>query len=151
MERVVKHRVALLCTLLVVGVVVGAAIVVLGAEKAIPGMSTEYISVVKPQQMGEPPNQQALLQALYHERVQNLTAIANKDERVQALLAGKNYTVVAVVVDRAPPTSSSDPPIQNASLVLKLESKFYKIDIDIPHEKVTSVAERTCYGPACND
>ena len=151
MKGVLKRRMALLCMLLVIGTVTAAAIVVIGAENAVPGANTNYISVVKPQQTGQTPDQQARLQAQYEERVKNLTAIANKDERVQTLLAGKNYTVVGIAVVQAPPAQPGNGPIDQAALVLKLEGKFYKIDIDIPHKTVTSVAERVCYGPACND
>jgi hypothetical protein len=150
MEAVLRRRLALLCILLVVGVVTGAAIIVLGAEKAIPGSSNDYISVVKPQ-TGQSLDQRTRLQAQYEERVKNLTAIANKDGRVRALLAGKNYTVVGIAILRAPPAPPGERPIDIAALVLKVDGKFYKIDIDIPHEKVISVAERICYGPACND
>jgi hypothetical protein len=144
MDAALRGRLSLLSILLVVGVVAGAAIIVLGAQKAIPGTSSDYISVVKPPQTSQTPDQRAQQQAQYEARVKSLLAIANKDERVQALVAGKNYTVVGIAVLRSPP-------IDNASLVLRLEGKFYKINIDIPNEKVISVAERICYGPACND
>ncbi|HYC19728.1 MAG TPA: hypothetical protein VEF35_03795 [Candidatus Bathyarchaeia archaeon] len=183
MEPLYKHRLELLITLLVVGIVAGAAIVVIGAENALPGTSNGYISVVNPPQRSQSPEQQAQRHVHYEARVKSLLAIALKDERVQALLAGKNYTVVGIVFPRpppplpgaaagttarsntsspllspsAPPHSPSAPPhspgarpIENASLVLRVEGKFYQIDIDILHEKVTSVAQRNCYGPACN-
>jgi len=183
MEPLYKHRLELLITLLAVGIVAGAAIVVIGAENALPGASNSYISVVNPPQRSQSPEQQAQRHAHYEARVKSLLAIALKDEHVQALLAGKNYTVVGIVFPRpppplldapahspgaprgtgarsntsspllspgAPPHSPSAPPIENASLVLRVEGKFYQIDIDILHEKVISVTQRNCYGPACN-
>lgn len=147
MEAVRKRRLELLITLLVVGIVAGATIIVLGAENALPGTSSGYISVVKTRQTSQSSDQQAQQQAQYEARVKSLLAIANKDDRVHGLVAGKNYTVVGILAQ--PPPSSGAPPI--SSLVLRVEGKFYKIDIDIPHEKVSSVAERICYGPGCND
>jgi hypothetical protein len=150
MEPLYKHRLELLITLLVVGIVAGAAIIVTGAGNALLGANNGYISVVKPPQRSQSPEQQAQRNAQYEARVKSLLAIALKDGRVQALLAGKNYTVVGIVFPRLPPPSPGAPPIENASLVLRVEGKFYRIDIDITHEKVTSVTQRSCYGPACN-
>jgi len=151
MEAVLKRRLELLITLIVVGVVAAAAIVAVGAENAIPGASNEYISVVKPPQTSQSPDQTAQQQAQYEARVKELLAIANKDQAVNALVAGKNYTVVGIAILRSPPPSPGATPIDNASLVLRVGGKFYKISIDIPHEKVISIEERICYGPACND
>jgi multidrug efflux pump subunit AcrB len=151
MEAALKRRLALLSILLVVGVVTGAAIIVLGAEKAIPGTSNNYISVVKSSPTGQSSDQITRQQSQFDERVKNLTVITNKDERVNALLAGKNYTVVAIAVLRASPAPPAERFIDTEALFLKVSDKFYKIDIDIPHEKVISVEERICYGPACND
>lgn len=142
-----KRRLTLLSVLLLVGIVTAAAILALGAEKAIPGTSKHYVSVVRRRQS---TNQSSPQQAQFNELAKNLTAIATKDERVNALIAGKNYTVVGIAVARAPAVPPGDHPPDTAALFLKVDNKFYKIDIDIPHAKVTSVAERTCYGPACN-
>jgi len=148
MRTVLKRRLELLIALLVVGVVAGAAIVVLGAENTIPGASNSYISVVKPQ-TSQSPDQLAQQHSQYEARVQQLLAIANKDQQVHALVAGRNYTIVGILKSPPPPPGSSS--IDSASLVLRVGGKFYKIDIDIAHNKVMSVAERICYGPACND
>jgi hypothetical protein len=151
MEAVLKRRLELLITLLVVGVVAAAVLIVVGAENVIPGTSNGYISVVKPPQTSQSPDQQAQQQAQYEARVKNFLAIANKDAYVHALIAGKNYTVVGIAILRSPPPSPGAPPIDSAALVVRVEGNFYKINIDIPHEKVISVEERICYGPACND
>jgi len=151
MEAALKRRLELLITLLVVGIVAGAALIVVGAENAIPGTSNGYISVVKSPQTSQSPDQQVQQQAQYEARVKSFLAIANKDAYVHALIVGKNYTVVGIAILRSPPPSPGAPPIDNASLVLRVEGNFYKINIDIPHEKVLSVEERICYGPACND
>ena len=151
MEAALKRRLELLITLLVVGIVAGAALIVVGAENAIPGTSNGYISVVKSPQTSQSPDQQVQQQAQYEARVKSFLAIANKDGYVHALIVGKNYTVVGIAILRSPPPSPGAPPIDNAALVLRVEGNFYKINIDIPHEKVLSVEERICYGPACND
>jgi hypothetical protein len=147
MQAVLKRRVELLITLLVIGIVAAAALVVVGAENAIPGTTTGYISVVKPPQTSQSADQQAQQQAQYEARVKSLLVIAVKDVRVHAYIDGKNYTVVGIL--SSPPPSPGAPSID--SLVLRVEGKFYKINIDIAHENVTSVEERICYGPACND
>ena len=151
MEAALKRRLELLITLLVVGIVAGAALIVVGAENAIPGTSNGYISVVKSPQTSQSPDQQVQQQAQYEARVKSFLAIANKDAYVHVLITGKNYTVVGIAILRSPPPSPGAPPIDNAALVLRVEGNFYKINIDIPHEKVISVEERICYGPACND
>lgn len=149
MRTALKRRLALLSILLVVGVVTGAIIIVIGAEKAIPGSSDNYISVIKPSPTRQ-SSDQITQQSQFDVRAKNLTEIANKDERVRALLAGKNYTVVAIAISRVPPSQSAEQPIDTASLFLKVSDKFYKIDIDIAHEKIISVEERICYGPGCS-
>jgi multidrug efflux pump subunit AcrB len=151
MRAGLNRRLALLSILLVVGVVTGAILIVIGAEKAVPGSNDNYISVIKPSPTGQSADQTTQQQSQFDSRVKNLTEIANKDERVRALLAGQNYTVVAIAISRAPPSQSAEQPFETASLFLKVSDKFYKIDIDIPHEKIISVEERICYGPGCSD
>jgi len=53
MDAKLRRRLALLSILLIVGVIAGAAIIVLGADKAMPGSSNAYFSVVKPSQTGK--------------------------------------------------------------------------------------------------
>ena len=50
MEALHQRHLELLITLLVIGIVAGAAIIVIGAENALPGANIGYISVVKPPQ-----------------------------------------------------------------------------------------------------
>jgi hypothetical protein len=142
-----KRRLVLLSILVVVGLVAATAIIALGANKAIPGTSKHYVSVVR--RPLKPPLNQSNQQSQFHNLSKNLTAIAMKDEGVSALLAGRNYSVVGIAVPRPSLVPAGDHPPENAALFLKVDSRFYKIDIDIPHEKVTSVAERACYGPGC--
>jgi len=69
-----------------------------------------------------------------------LTTIAIKDNRVSSILAGKNYTVLAIAVlapSPAPANSSND----TTGLVVKVEGLFYMINIDAPNEKVISVEQ----------
>lgn len=137
MEAALRRRLALLSILLIVGVIAGAAIIVLGAEKAIPGTSSDYISVVKAPQAGQPPEQRAAQQAQYQARLKSFVAIANKDERVQKLVAEKQSAVVGIAVIRGaslPQGASAD---ENGVLVLRVEGRFYKITIDIADEKLS--------------
>ncbi|MGA7075392.1 MAG: hypothetical protein WBZ42_02425 [Halobacteriota archaeon] len=151
MKAALRRRLALLSILLILGVVAGAAIIALGAEKAITGTSSDYISVVKPPQASQLPNQRATQLAQHEARLKSFVAIANKDERVQRLVAGKNYAVVGIGLIRGPTVPPGINPNNDGALVLRVEGKFYKITIDITHEQVISIEQRTCYGPACND
>lgn len=151
MEAALRRRLALLSILLIVGVIAGAALIVLGAEKAVPGTSSDYISVAKALHAGQPPEQRAAQQAQYQARLKTFVAIANKDERVQKLVTEKQSAVVGIALIKGaslPQGASAD---ENGVLVLRVEGKFYKITIDIADEKVISVEQRVCYGPACND
>ena len=151
LRAVLERRLTLISILIVVGVVTGAAIIALGAEKAIPGTSNDhYISVVK-QQPGQSAGQRMRQHAEFQELETNLTAIAIKNQSVSALLAGKNYSVVGIAIHRVLPAPPDGHHVDEAALFVRVDHKFYRIDIDIPHETVTSVAERACYGPACNN
>jgi len=79
MDAKLRRRLALLSILLIVGVIAGAAIIVLGADKAMPGSSNAYFSVVKPSQTGKSSDQITLQQAQFDQRANNLTTIAIKD------------------------------------------------------------------------
>jgi hypothetical protein len=149
MDAKLRRRLALLSILLIVGVIAGAAIIVLGADRAMPGSNNAYFSVVKPSQTGKSSAQITLQQAQFDQRANNLTTIAIKDNRVSTILAGKNYTVLAIAVltpSPAPANSSND----TTGLVVKVEGLFYMINIDAPNEKVISVEQLTCYGSGCN-
>jgi hypothetical protein len=145
MDAKLRRRFALLSILLIIGVIAGAAIIVIGANKAMPGSSNAYFSVVKPSQTGKSSDQLTLQQAQFDQRANNLTTIAIKDNRVSAILAGKNYTVLAIAV-----LTPSPAPANSTGLVVKVEGLFYMINIDVPNEKVISVEQLTCYGLGCN-
>lgn len=145
MDTKLRQRLALLSILLIIGVVAGAAIIVIGANKAMPGSSNAYFSVVKPSQTGK----SSLQQAQFDQRANNLTTIAIKDNRVSSILTGKNYTVLAIAVltpSPAPANGFND----TTGLVVKVEGQFYMINIDEVNEKVISVEQLTCYGSGCN-
>ncbi len=146
MERALRQRLALFSILLIVGVVTGASIVALGAEKAIPGTSNEYVSVVKasPPPHGSTPEQQYGRQAHYESRLNSLVVIANKDERVQQLLAEPQAEIVGIASPRGPGAQD------NSALLLKVDGTFYTVTIDTARETVISVEQRACYGPGCN-
>ncbi|MGZ4921940.1 MAG: hypothetical protein ACXV3U_07095 [Halobacteriota archaeon] len=144
MKVALRRGLVLLSVLLVSGIIAGTGIIALGAQKAIPGTSNHYVSVVKAPQAGQPLEQQSERHALYEARVKSLAAIANRDERVQTLVAEKQSTVIGVKLSQGP---SAD---ENDILLLKVNGTFYRIAIDTVHEKVISVEPRTCYGPVCN-
>jgi|APFre7841882630_1041343.scaffolds.fasta_scaffold00254_9 hypothetical protein len=150
MDARLRRRLALLSILLIVGVIAGAAIIVLGADKVMPGSNNGYISVVKPSQTGESSDQITLQQAQFDQRANNLTAIANKDQRVSSILVGKNYTVLAIAVLAASP-APAEGSNNTTGLFVKAEGQFYLINIDIANEKVISVEQLSCYGSGCND
>src|SRR5665647_1393735 len=102
MDAKLRRRLALVSILLIVGVIAGAAIIVLGADRAVPGSNNAYFSVVKPSQTGRSSDQITLQQAQFDERANNLTTIAIKDNRVSSILAGKNYTVLACLLYTSP-------------------------------------------------
>ncbi|MGZ4847434.1 MAG: hypothetical protein ACXVI0_10050 [Halobacteriota archaeon] len=146
MEGALRQRLALFSILLIVGVVAGASIVALGAEKAIPGTSNDYVSVVKapPPPPGLTPEQQSELQARYEARLNSLVAIANKDKRAQQLLAEPQAEIIGIALPRGPGAEDT------GALLLKVDSTFYKITIDMTRETVISLEQRVCYGPGCN-
>jgi len=144
MDAAQRQRLALLSILLVVGTVVGASIVALGAQKTIPGTSNHYVSIVKAGPPDLTPEHQSELRAKYEARVNSSVVIANKDGRVQQLLAEPHAEIVGIALPRGP---SADDDI---NILLKVDSTFYKITIERSQESVTSVEECTCYGPGCN-
>lgn len=169
MKAILTRRLKLFSIILIVGALVAGSIVVLGAEKLIPGATKEYISIVKPSTTAQTPGQVSERHARFEARLKDILGIAQNDGRVQGLIAGKNYTVVGIAIEKiVPSVGQSDtgpalPDIRNAPppprhgdighalLVIKAEGKFYKIVIDVPHQQVISVEERLCYGPWCND
>lgn len=147
MEAARKQRVALFILLLILGVGLGGAIVKLGADKTIPGTSNDYVSVVKapPPPPGLTPEQQSQLKVQYEVRLNSFVAIANKDDRVQQLLAQPRSEIVGLALPSSPGAD------ETGVLLLRANSTFYKITIDITHEKVISVEQLACYGPGCTD
>jgi len=66
-----------------------------------------------------------------------------KDDRVQKMVEGKNYSVVGVALKkhaRNMPENTSE----TAFLVLRVDKNFYKITIDMLSTNVTSIQLRTC-------
>jgi hypothetical protein len=149
MDARLQRRLALLSILLIVGFIVGAAMIGLGANKVMPGSNINYFSVVKPSQTGKSSNETTLQQAQFDQHANNLTVIAKKDERVSSLLTGKNYTVLAIAVLAASP-APADGTNDTTGLFVKVEGQYYMINIDEANEKVISVDQLTCYGSGCN-
>ena len=104
MEAARRQQVALFIFLLILGVGVAGSIVAIGANKAIPGTSNDYVSVVKapPPPAGLTPEQQSELQAQYEARLNSFVAIASKDERVQQLLAEPQSQIVGLALPDRP-------------------------------------------------
>ena len=134
----------MLSVLIVSGIMVVTGIFAFGAQNAIPGTNNQYVSVVKAPTAGQSPEQRSERHGHYEARVKNLSDIANHDERVQALVAGKQVKVVGV---RVPRGSSAD---ERDTLLLKVNGTFYRITINPADQKVVSIEQRTCYGPDCN-
>jgi len=149
MRATLKRRLALLGVLLIAVALATAAITILGAEKAIQGRNKESIGIIKSQQTAQMSTQRAMLQAKHAARLKSILSIALKDGRVQVLIAGKNYTVVGTAVQESRPDQSMSH-VRTALLVLKVDNKFYAVVMDVPHQRVTAVEERSCYGPLCN-
>ena len=149
MDARLQRRLALLSMLLIVGVIAGAAMIDLGANKVMPGSNINYFSVVKPSQTEKPSNETTLQQAQFDQRANNLTVIAKKDERVSTLLTGKNYAVLAIAVLAASP-APADGTNDTTGLFVKVEGQYYMINIDVANETVISVDQLTCYGSGCN-
>ncbi len=144
MDAALRQKLALFTVLLIVGTTVGVSIVVLGAQKTIPGSSSHYVSVVKARPPELPPEQQSELRAKYEARLNSSIVIANKDGRVQQLLAEPHSTIVGIALPRDP-TADDD-----INILVKVNSTFYTITIERTPETVTAVEESTCYGPGCN-
>jgi hypothetical protein len=146
MEAARRQQVALFIFLLILGVGVAGGIVALGANKAIPGTSSDYVSVVKAPSPppGLTPEQQSELQTQYKTRLNAFVAVANKDERVKQLLAEPQAKVVGLAL---PNSSGAN---ETGALLLRVDSTFYRITIDIAHERVISIEQRACYGAGCN-
>ena len=85
-------------------------------------------------------------QAEHEKEMKKWIEIANKDSRVQELTNGKGVQYKDVI---SAITGSGD----EATLTVKVESKYYKITIDLNSETVKSVEEKSsgitenCYGP----
>jgi len=168
MRSTPKRRLALLSVLLIAVALTLAAIAMLDVGKTTQGTNKGPIVIIKPQQIAQTSTQRAMLQARHAARLQSILGIAQKDGRMQELIAGKSYKVVGIAVERiGPPPRDGDaghvlprtenavsPPRQTdigrALLVLKVDNKFYAVAMDVPHQRVTAVEERSCYGPLCN-
>ncbi|MGZ4902717.1 MAG: hypothetical protein ACXVI5_06315 [Halobacteriota archaeon] len=144
MDAALRQRLALFCILLIVGITIGAIIVALGTQKTIPGTSKNYVSVVKARSSELNPEQQSELRAKYEARLNSSVVIANKDDRVQQLLAEPHAQIVGIALPRG--LSADD----DINILVKVDSTFYKITMERTPESVTSVEECTCYGPGCN-
>jgi len=149
MRTILKRRLALLSVLLIVGVLAAAAITMLDVGKTTQGTNKGPIDIINSPQTAQTSTQQATLQAEHAALVKNLLNITLKDGRVQGLIAGKNYTVVGTAVQENRPDQSMSH-VRTALLVLKVDNKFYAVVMDVPHQSVTAVEERSCYGPLCN-
>ncbi len=149
MQSGLKRRLLLLGVLLVAGTLAGGIIAVSDMQKAIQGDSEGSISIVKAPDPALPATQRAELQAQHDALALTLVAIANKNATVQNITAGKNYTIAGIGVDREGPSQGPND-VQTALLVIKVDGTFYAIVEDVPHQQVTAVQKRVCYGPLCD-
>lgn len=105
-------------------------------------------------------------QAEHEKELNELLEVARKDSRVQKLIAGKNYNMtLASSIGRITSaggegrigTENKMDKMDSAVLTIKVEDKYYKIEIDMNSETVKSIEEQAspamtfCAGEGCNN
>ena len=144
MRSKVNKRVARLSIMLLVGVLVGAIVSASWMEKLTPETRNERIAIIKTHSNHLTPEEREHRHAQYEARRNQLLGVAMKDDRVQKMVEGKNYSVVGVALKKHAknmPENTTD----TAFLVLRVEKNYYNITIDLRGGKVTSIEPRTLY------
>ena len=145
MNSKLNKRVALLSIMLLAGVLAGAIVTASWFEKAAPETGKERITIVKTHPQHLTPEEREHRHAQYEARRNQLLGIAMKDNRVQKLVEGKNYSVAGVGLKRYA-RSTSENTTNTAFLLLRVERNYYKVTIDVHGGNVTSIEPRTLYG-----
>jgi len=145
MNSKLNKRVALLSIMLLAGVLAGAIVTASWFEKAAPETGKERITIVKTHPQHLTPEEREHRHAQYEARRNQLLGIAMKDDRVQKLVEGKNYSVVGVGLKHHA-RNASENTTNTAFLLLRVERNYYKVTIDVHGGNVTSIEPRTLYG-----
>ena len=145
MNSKLNKRVALLSIMLLAGVLAGAIVTASCPQKAAPRTTEECIAVVKTLPQHLTPQEREHRHAQYEARRNQLLGIAMKDDRVQKLVEGKNYSVVGVGLKHHA-RNASENTTNTAFLLLRVERNYYKVTIDVHGGNVTSIEPRTLYG-----
>jgi len=141
MNSKLSKRMALLSIMLLAGVLVGALVTASWLEKAAPETGKERIAIVKhPKYLT--PEEREHRHAQYEARRNQLLGIAMKDDRVQKMIEGKNYSVVGVGLKKHA-RDASENTNDTAFLILRVEREYYKVTIDMRGGNVTSIEART--------
>ena len=144
MKSKINKRVALLSIMLLTGILIGAIVTASWSQKAASGTREECIAIIKTHPNHLTPEQREHRHAQYEARRNQLLGIAMKDDRVQKMVEGKNYSVVGVALKkhaRNMPENTSE----TAFLVLRVEKNYYNITIDVRGGNVISIEPRTLY------
>ncbi len=149
MQSILRRRLMLLGVLLIAGTLAGGIIAVLDVQKAFQSDNEESISIIKAPDPALPATQRAELQAQHDALTMTLLNIASKNETVQNIVVGKNFTVAGIGVDKNEPSQGTSN-VKTALLVIKVDGTFYAIVEDVQHNQVTAVQKRVCYGPHCD-
>ena len=131
--------------MLLAGVLAGAIVTAFWLEKAAPETGKERITIVKTHPQHLTPEEREHRHAQYEARRNQLLGIAMKDDRVQKLVEGKNYSVVGVGLKHHA-RNASENTTNTAFLLLRVERNYYKVTIDVHGGNVTSIEPRTLYG-----
>jgi len=143
MNSKLNKRVALLSIMLLAGVLAGAIVTASWPHEAAPGTRKECIAIVKTHPKHLTPEEREHRHAHYEARLNQLLGIAMKDDRVQKMIEGKNYSVVGVGLKKHP-RNASENTTDTAFLLLRVERNYYKVTIDVRGGNVTSIEARTC-------
>ena len=143
MNSKLNKRVALLSIMLLAGVLAGAIVTASWPQKAAPGTTEECIAIVKTHPKHLTPEEREHRHAQYEARRNQLIGIAMKDDRVQKMVEGKNYSVVGVGLKKHA-RNASENTTDTAFLLLRVERNYYKVTIDVRGGNVTSIEARTC-------
>jgi len=144
MKSKINKRVALLSIMLLAGVLVGVIVSASWMEKLAPETRNERIAIIKTHPNNLTPEEREHRHAQYEARRNQLLGIAMKDDRVQKMVEGKNYSVVGVALKKHAkdmPENTSE----TAFLVLRVEKNYYNITIDLRGGNATSIEPRTLY------
>ncbi len=144
MKSKIDKRVALLSLMLLIGILIGAIISASWMGKLTPETRNTHIAIIKTHPNHLTPEEREHRHAHYEARRNQLLGIAMKDDRVQKMVEGKNYSVVGVALKNHAKNMPENT-TETAFLVLRVEKNYYNITIDLRGGKVTSVEPRTLY------